>query len=68
MFGILCFIISRKVKVQLKHKEKTCAGCGEGAVTDRTCRKWFADFLGTVDILATYLFAVGLSCALASTH
>ena len=26
--------------------------CGEGAVTDRTCEKWFAKFLGTIDILA----------------
>ena len=33
IFGILCFIISRKVKMQLKHK-KICAVYGEGAVTD----------------------------------
>ena len=25
---------------------------GKGAVTDRTCQKWFAKFLGTIDILA----------------
>ena len=25
------------------HKE-ICAVCGEGAVTDRTCQKWFAKF------------------------
>ena len=25
---------------------------GEGAVIDRTCQKWFAKFLGTIDILA----------------
>ena len=43
-FGILCFIISRKVKMQLKCKKKICAAYGEGAVTDRTCQKWFAKF------------------------
>ena len=31
---------------------KICAVYGEGAVTDRTCQKWFAKFLGTTDILA----------------
>ena len=25
---------------------------GEGAVTDRTCQKWFAKFLGIIDTLA----------------
>ena len=25
---------------------------GEDAVTDQTCRRWFAKFLGTTDILA----------------
>ena len=44
IFGILCFIISRKVKTQLKRKKKICAVCGEGAVTDWTCQKWFAQF------------------------
>ena len=38
IFGILCFIISRKVKTQLKCN-KICAVYGEGAVTDRTCQK-----------------------------
>ena len=33
------------------HK-KICAVDGEGAVTDRTCQKWRAKFLGTTDILA----------------
>ena len=27
-----------------------CVVCGEGAVTDRGCQKWFEKFLGTVDI------------------
>ena len=30
------------VKTQLKRKRKICAVYGEGAVTDRTCQKWFA--------------------------
>ena len=53
IFGALCFIISRKVKTQLKmQKKKICAVYGEGAVTDQTCQKWFVKFLGTIDILA----------------
>ena len=39
IFGILYFIVSRKVKTQLKCKRKICAVYGEGAVTDRTCQK-----------------------------
>ena len=34
VFGILCFIILRKVKTQVKRKKKICAVYGEGAVTD----------------------------------
>ena len=45
-------------------QKKTCAVYGEGAVTDGTCQKWFAKFLGSVDILAKQFFAVGLSYAL----
>ena len=33
-------------------QKKICAAYGEDAVADRTCQKWFAKFLGTVDILA----------------
>ena len=44
-------IISRNVKMQLKCKKAFYAVFGEGAVTDRMCQKWFAKFLGTVDIL-----------------
>ena len=36
-------IISRKVKTIEMHKQ-ICAVYGEGAVTDQTCQKWFADF------------------------
>ena len=32
--------------------KRICAVYGEGAVTDRTCEKWFVKFLGTIDILA----------------
>ena len=49
--------------MQLKHTKKICALYGEGAVTDPTRQKWFARFLSTIDILAKYFFAVGLSCA-----
>ena len=38
IFGILCFIISRKVKMHLKHK-KICTMYGEGGVTDQKCQK-----------------------------
>ena len=41
---MLCFIISRKVKTQLKCKKKICAVHGEGAVTDQMCQKWFVKF------------------------
>ena len=33
-------------------QKRICAVYGEGAVTDRTCEKWFVKFLGTIDILA----------------
>ena len=36
----------------------------EGAMNDRMCQKWFVKFIGTIDILAKQLFAVGLSYAL----
>ena len=42
ILGMLCFIISRKVKRQLKRKKKKWFMYGEGAVTDQTCQKWFA--------------------------
>ena len=46
--SILCFIISGKVKTQLKHThthtKKICAVYGEGAVIDQICQKWFAKF------------------------
>ena len=50
--------------MQLKCKKMICAVYGEGVVTDRTCQKWFVKFLGTIDILAKQVCAVGLSFAL----
>ena len=42
---MLCFIISRKVKVQLKHThKKICRVYGKGAVTDQIFQKWFVKF------------------------
>ena len=32
-------------------RKEICAVYGKGAVTDRTCQKWFAKFLG-IDTLA----------------
>ena len=45
-FGIICFVISRKVKRQPKRKKRKdlCISYGEGAVTIRTRQKWFAKF------------------------
>ena len=42
----------RKGKNTTETHKKICVVYGEGAVTDRTCQKWFAKFLGTVDVLA----------------
>ena len=47
--------------MQLKCKRKKYTEYKEGAVTDKTCQKWFAKFLGTIDILAKKFFAVRLS-------
>ena len=54
----------KKGKNATEMQKKICAVCGEGAVTDQTCQKWFAKFLGTIDILAKKFFALGLSYAL----
>ena len=43
-FGMLCFIISRKVKQQLKQTKKICAVYGEGGITDQMTQKWFVKF------------------------
>ena len=42
----------KKGKNTTETQKQICAVCGEGTVTDRTCQKWFARFLATIDILA----------------
>ena len=48
VFGVLCFIISRKVTWKCNwntHKKRIiCAVYGEGTVTDCTSQKWFVKF------------------------
>ena len=51
-FGCIMFYYFKKDKNATEMQTKICAVYGEGAVTDRTCQKWFAKFLGTIDILA----------------
>ena len=48
---MLCYF--KKGKNTTETQKKIWAVYEEGAVTDRTCQKWFAKFLGTTDILAT---------------
>ena len=45
-------------------QEKMCAVCGEGAVTDPMCQKWFAKFLGATDISGQIILCCGLSYSL----
>ena len=42
----------KKGKNATEMQKKIGAVCREGAVTDRMCQKWFAKFLGAIDILA----------------
>ena len=42
----------KKGKNTTEMQKKICTVYGEGAVTDRMCQTWFANILGTVDILA----------------
>ena len=49
---------------EMQKKKKIHAVNGEGAVMDQTCQRWFAEFVGTIDILAKEFFAVGPSYAL----
>ena len=51
IFNILCFIISRKVKMQLKEK-KICSVYGEGAVANQVCQKWLVKILAGDFLLA----------------
>ena len=43
IFGMLCFIISRKVKTTEMQKKDLCS-VRRRYVTDRTCQKWFVKF------------------------
>ena len=54
----------KKGKNTTETHKKICTVYRKGAVTDQTCEKWFAKFLGTIDILAQYFFAVGMSYVL----
>ena len=51
-FQCILLYYFKKGKNLTEMQEKICAVDGEGAVTDRTCQKWFGKFLGTIDILA----------------
>ena len=42
----------KKGKKVTEMQKKICAVYGEGDVTNQICQKWFAKFLGTIDILA----------------
>ena len=42
----------KKGKNTTEMQKMICAVYGEGAVSDRTCQKWFVKFLGAIDILA----------------
>ena len=42
----------KKGKNTTETQKKICAVCGEGAVIDPMCQKWFSKFLGTIAILA----------------
>ena len=42
----------KKAKNTAEMQKGICAVCGEGAVTDQMCQKWFVKFLGTINISA----------------
>ena len=54
VYNILCIMLYyfKKGKNATETQKQICAVYGEGAVTDRTCQKWCAICLGTMDILA----------------
>ena len=63
-FWHIMLYYSKEGKNATEIQKKICGVYGEGAVTDWTFQKWFSKFLGTIDILAKWFFAVGLSNAL----
>ena len=46
IFGLICFIISRKVNTSESQKQIFAIHV-EGAMTDRTCLKWFVKVLAS---------------------
>ena len=51
-FGHIMFYYFKKGKIANEMQNKICAVYGEGAVTDQMYQKWFAKFLGTIEIFA----------------
>ena len=51
-FSAYYALFLKKHKNTTEMQRKMCTVYGEGAVINRMCQKWFAKFLGTVDILA----------------
>ena len=51
-FWCIILYYFQKGKNATEMQKKICVVYGEGAVTDQTCRKWFAKFLGTINVLA----------------
>ena len=50
-FWCIILYYFKKSKTTTEMQNNICSVYGEGTVTDRTCQKWFAKFLGTIDIL-----------------
>ena len=48
-FWCIMLYYFKKSKNATQTQKKICAVCGEGAVTDRTCQKWFETFRATND-------------------
>ena len=46
--SMICYF--KKGKNATETQKKICSVCGEGAITDEMCQKWFVKFLGTIEI------------------
>ena len=51
-FEYIMLYYFKKGKNATEIQKKICVVYGEGSVTDWTCQKWFATFLGTILIVA----------------
>ena len=51
-FWYIMLYYFKKVKNATEMQKEICAVYGEGAMIDWMCQKWFAKFLGTIDVLA----------------